>query len=183
MRSIFRLFLLNFILISMVACSDEEPSIYTYLKGSSGINFETSQTQWQKLRIENGNSYTYTLAFQSWTGLQSETTLTINNGMVSQRSYKSYTLNHDEAVDTLYFETYTETGDSLGSHSRGVPLYSIDDLYATCANDYLTVDTSTNTLYFDTDEKGIISICGYTPDNCADDCFVGVRVASFRWLK
>ena len=175
-------FLLLIFLLALWSCEKDSSSVYSTLKGESGITYDQSFSQWQKLKAKNGISYVYTLSFQSWTGLRSSTTLTVENGFVSQRSYTEYLINYPEN-EIVVSDSYTETGDDLGSHDKGVPLFTIDDLYDTCAKDYLVVDNSNNTLYFETDEKGIINTCGYVPDNCADDCFVGVNIDSFSWTK
>ncbi|WP_163707723.1 hypothetical protein [Mangrovibacterium lignilyticum] len=170
-----------FILFAFVSC-EEDSNTLTSIKGDSGITYDESYSQWQKLKAQNGNSYTYTLSFTSWTGYGSATTLTIEDGLVAERSYVSYEMKYPEN-EMVVLESYTETGDDLGSHDKGVPLFNIDDLYDTCASDYLVVDEANNTLYFNTDPTGIMNTCGYVPDNCADDCYVGINIESFSWLS
>lgn len=170
---------LALLLLLSTAC-DEEHESTTSISGDSGISFDQSIDHWHELKVNKGNSYEYSLKFSSWTGMESTTTLTIEDGLVARRAYEKYTIQYPEQ-DTTFLESYVEVGESLGSHAQGVPLYTIDDLYETCAAEYLQVDENLNTLFFNTDAGGIMNLCGYVPENCADDCFVGVDIESFRW--
>ncbi|RKD86470.1 hypothetical protein [Mangrovibacterium diazotrophicum] len=174
-------FLFVILLVTLWACDEDTPES-TSIKGDSGITYDESFSRWENLKLKNGTSYVYSVTSESWTGYRSVTTLTVTDGTVSQRSYQAFSMNNPENEEVVY-EEWTETGDSLGSHTAGVPLFTIDDLYETCVKDYLVVDESNNSLYFDTDASGVISLCGYTPDNCADDCYVGINIQAFSWVK
>ncbi len=169
------------IVFVFTSCEDEKTSV-TEIKGESGISFDQSINRWDELKANNGNSYVYTLKFTSWTGLQSSTTLTVEEGLVAQRAYQKYSIQYPEQ-DTTFIASYVETGDDLGSNDQGTPLFTIDDLYETCAAEYLQVDETLNTLYFNTDPSGIMNLCGYVPSNCEDDCYVGVTIDSFNWIN
>ncbi len=141
--------------------------------------FNESLNKWEKLKAENGDSYTYQTQFVSWTGFRATTTLTIEEGKVVSRSYRE--TNSNQEVTFSYIETSAK--DNLGSHKyRGASVLTIDDLYKNCIDQYLVVDESNNSIYFETDDNGLMTLCGYVPNNCMDDCFMGVRVSSFDWL-
>jgi len=38
------------------------------------------------------------------------------------------------------------------------------------------------TTYFEAKNNGMISSCGYWPNNCADDCFTGVSITLIEAL-
>lgn len=151
------------------------------LKGESGLSFNESYSKWTDLKKENGNSYIYQTTQISWTGSGSTTELRVENGVITERNYEEYreywNISQREIVDS-----YSETNTDLGSHEKGADLLTIDDLYNSCASDFLIVDPENNTLYFETDIKGLMTTCGFVPNNCADDCFYGVTINSFIWL-
>ena len=113
---------------------------------------------------------------------ESTTELKIINGIVVERNYEMYGFNEangqKEVVD-FYFENI----ENLGSNNKGALSKTIDELYSTCASEYLRVNSDENEIYFDTNENGLISLCGFVPIGCMDDCFRGVQLDSFYWLE
>lgn len=178
-----RLFPLIFMVILM-SCeknNDDKSSVLTTLKGESGFNYNESFAKWTELKNKNGNSYIYQTTFFSWTGFGSTTELKIEEGVVISRDYQEFITNETTGQREI-IDTYTETETNLGSHEKGANLLSIDDLYNSCASEYLIVDTEKNTLYFETELDGLMTLCGFVPDGCMDDCFRGVRIDSFKWI-
>ena len=151
------------------------------VKGESGYTFIESRSSWKALKKENGDSYEYTLEILSFTGHGNRTTMSIENGKVIKRNYLTFFLNPNTG-EMEEQEVYTETGEEVGSNSEGARPLTIDALYETCASEYLVVDTDKNTVYFDTNSEGVISLCGYVPNGCADDCFQGITFSYFAWL-
>ena len=172
-------YILPFFVLLLMSCMQN--SELTSLKGDSDINYKESFAKWNELKKTNGNSYTYQATFSSWTGFGSITEFRIENGKVVSRTYQEFSINdttgHKETRDI-----YTETVDDLNSHERGVTPLTIDELYDSCAKDYLIADTDENTLYFNTELNGTMNLCGYVPNNCADDCYHGIRINSFQWI-
>jgi hypothetical protein len=70
----------------------------------------------------------------------------------------------------------------LGVHKNGALPVTVDELYSTCASEYLTVDAINNTIYFETELKGLMTLCGFVPKGCLDDCYNGVRINYFDWI-
>jgi hypothetical protein len=180
--------LLFVLFIFMVtSCENKEDDQFSNLKnltnleGESGLSFDESYSKWNALKKENDNSYIYQTSQISWTGFGSVTELRIEKGVIKERNYAEYmeywTPSRRKIIDS-YSENYT----NLGSHEKGADLLTIDDLYNSCSNNYLTVDTDNNTLYFKTTTNGLMTSCGYVPNNCMDDCFFGVTIMSFEWL-
>ncbi len=91
-------------------------------------------------------------------------------------------LNEESELEEVEIESYTETGEEIGSHSEGFDPLLIDELYETCISEYLRVNTGENDVYFNTNEAGIISNCGFVEKGCVDDCFIGFRISEFQWL-
>lgn len=84
------------------------------------------------------------------------------------------------AIETIL--KYTEEKEALNTHQEGSPAITLDELYDNCAAVYLKADTTKNRITFRVDEAGIVSSCGYTPKNCADDCFKGIHITKIKWL-
>lgn len=171
------------LMVLLISCekNNDKNSVLTTLKGDSGISYNESLSKWRELKLINGNSYTYQTTFISWTGFSNITELKIEDGIVTSRIYKEFQTNETNGQKEL-IDSYTETMNSLGSHDKGANLLTIDDLYNSCAGEYLIVDKERNTLYFDTGISGLMTLCGFVPNGCVDDCFTGVRIISFEWF-
>lgn len=151
------------------------------VEGESGYTYIESRSSWMALKKENGNSYEYSLEVLSFTGHGDRTTMTVDNGKVMKRNYLTFFRDPDTG-EIEEQEVYTESGAEVGSNTEGARPLTIDALYETCASEYLVVDEEKNTIYFDTNSEGVISLCGYVPNGCADDCFQGITFSFFAWL-
>ena len=179
--------LLVFFLISL-SCQkddgqkDDQLAVLAKLKSENGLTYHESLSKWNGLKNKNGNSYIYQTTFISWTGFGNTTELKIVDGAVTSRTYQAFKTNKTNGQKEIV-DSYFETQDKLGSHESGAAVMTIDELYDTCVKDYLVVDEENNTLYFETEKDGLMTLCGFVPKNCADDCFSGVSISSFEWLK
>ncbi|MGB7843176.1 MAG: hypothetical protein WBL21_10315 [Salinimicrobium sp.] len=162
------------------ACSIQDLKKNLVVTGESGYNFTESRKQWVRLSAEHKNSYSYSILELSVTNNGSETSITVKNGKVTARDYEAFLISEEDGSRTI-LSTYSEKKNELGKHAEGASPVTIDDLYETCLADYLVVDTEANTVYFDTNETGVISLCGFVPNLCQDDCFVGFDISSFSW--
>ena len=136
---------------------------------------------WDVLKEEHKNSYEYSLSFSSAEArYESKSTFKIKEGVITKHDFESYHYNDkdEKTIDKIW----TEEKNKVGSHKEGFPAKTLDEVYKDCGNTYLPVKPSQNYIYFEAEHDGIISLCGYVPHNCADDCFEGVRLESFKWL-
>lgn len=168
------------VLLLFMSC-EKDKDLLASLKGNSGVSYNESLAKWSLLKDQNGNSYSYAITFTSWTGYGSVTELLVNDGKVVGRVYEEFNTN-EETGERDVIEYYTETLADLGSHKKGAAVVTIDELYDSCAKDYLSVDEQQNTIYFDTAENGVMISCGFVPDGCQDDCYTGITINSFKWL-
>lgn len=175
-----RLNLLAFSLL--LACSPDLYAPNLLVTGDNGFNYMQSEKEWKKLKITHQNSYSYTVSEQSFSGNGTETTISVLKGIVVSRAFEAFLISENDGSKEI-LETYSETEEDLGSHSEGAPPVTLDVLYEDCGTHYLMVDPETNTIYFDTNEEGVISLCGHVPDLCGDDCFVGFSITKFNWLN
>lgn len=137
--------------------------------------FENSYRTWVNYKSSVGNNYVYTAATSSFSGITTETTITVLNGKVTSRSYTATRTNVSPAQTV---ESWTENATALSTHTSGAAAITLDDIYAKAKSEWLAVDAAKNDIYFDTANNGMISNCGYAPKNCADDCFTGITIKS-----
>lgn len=168
-------------LMLFVSCSVEAMQDKLNVEGEYGYDYRESRAAWKELKKKNGDSYVYTILEQSWTGAGSETTIEVEKRKVIARYFKAFEISDDNGSRVIT-QSYEETSKKeIGSHSSGAPPLTIDDLYNTCISKFLTVDHVANKVYFDTNEAGVMMLCGYEPPGCVDDCFQGIRISSFSW--
>lgn len=182
MKFLHDIFLFTVVPVILFSCSLETFNDNLEEKGENGYTFSESRKQWKKLKGKNGNSYEYVMLEQSFTGFGSETTITVKKGKVISRLFHTFIISDEDGTKTLTF-VYSEDRESLGTHEEGALPVTIDELYKTCLSQYLIADPETNTVYFDTNEEGVISLCGYVPVGCQDDCFTGITISSFNWIS
>ncbi len=144
--------------------------------------FEQSLKTWQNLKDDNGEDYAYSSVSSSAFGFGSETIITVISGEVVRRSYQEFTFG-ENSFDRINTDvSYLEEGMAIGTNERGLMAVTIDELYDTCAGEYLTVNEVDNNVFFETETNGVVNLCGFFPKNCADDCFTGFSIDSFEFL-
>jgi hypothetical protein len=168
---------------TLLSCSSNDTD-RGEITGESGVSYNDSRTMWKELKAQNDETYNYTMSFISWSGFGSRTTITVKDGLVSKREYLYFEqiLNEVSELEEVEIESYTEAGEEIGSNSEGFDPLLIDELYETCISEYLIVNTDENDIYFNTNDAGIISSCGFVEKGCVDDCFIGFRISEFQWL-
>lgn len=163
-----RLFLLATILILTQGCNKSE-IVYQ-------SKFDKSFAAWQKFKKNSGNSYEYQVRTMSWTGHGSTTTITVKQGIVVKRIYKGI-FPYPEEADSLPPEAlgFVEEGDQVNAHNLGAPGITLDEVYHRAKTIWL-IRRSDASSYFEAENNGMISTCGFVTDGCADDCFNGIHI-------
>ncbi|WP_299015013.1 hypothetical protein [uncultured Polaribacter sp.] len=137
--------------------------------------FETSKKIWLDFKETSNDSYKYIVTFVSWVGFRWETTIIVENGIVIQRDFE-YTFTEGLSTEIKQDELeWTETGAKIGTHKNGAKPFTLDEIYNKAENDWL-IERDYTTTYFETENNGMISTCGYENKRCMDDCFTGVRI-------
>ncbi|WEK38397.1 MAG: hypothetical protein P0Y53_12900 [Candidatus Pseudobacter hemicellulosilyticus] len=141
---------------------------------------EKSEKVWLTFKEASGNSYSYLVTNLTWTGTETETLITIENGVATARSYVERQ-RQTPPDPPVTIQEWTEDTTSLYSHRLGPLPLTLDEVYAVAKNEFLK-----NRLHvkfsFRADNNGMISSAGYVPDNCMDDCFTGIRISSIERL-
>jgi len=142
--------------------------------------FNTSLQKWAGYKSSVNNSYSYTVYqyISAGTGQYAETKITIQNGVVIGRTYTSHATNANGPILVSWVEDKT----TLNKNAGGAAAITLDAIYDEAKAEWLTADNKNNTIYFETDDSGLIAMSGYSPKNCQDDCFVGVNIKSITSL-
>lgn len=142
---------------------------------------EKSQQAFEKFKQQNDNSYIFVLTTHSWTNYRTETTLYVKNGKVVGRDFiakKGEWINNQWEFTIMH--EFSETQQNLNTHEGVYEAITLDEVYNKAKNELLKVDDKTNIISFETENNGMISNVGYTPKNCADDCFNGYTISSIE---
>src|SRR5688572_19061658 len=89
-----------------------------------GGDYERSYLAWQDFKKTNGDSYSYQVGTSSWVGYRTETTITIKQGKVTERSFL-VTMQQDIGGTTVVKE-WKEDATQLGMHEEGAALLTLD---------------------------------------------------------
>ena len=182
MKKLYIVVLLPLISLLLTSCSADAMQSKLNVEGEHGFDFRESRTAWKNLKKQHGDSYMYRVLEQSFTGHGSETTIEVLEGKVKARFYVAFIISDEDGSKTIT-DSYEETHKKdIGSHSLGAPPLTIDQLYSTCLSKYLTVDHDANEVYFETNEDGVMMLCGFVPVGCQDDCYRGIRISEFSWM-
>ncbi len=166
MKTIFSILFLSLIVIS---CKKSESEVTS--------RFNESLKRFNEFKQQTGNNYSYTVTISSWTGFSSSTKITVLNGIVSSREYTAATRNDTSLVQLA---SWKETFVNLNSHQEGAQTLTLVQVYEKAKNEWLTANKKHNDIYFETKNNGMISLCGYVPDGCQDDCFFGIRISEIK---
>ncbi|MCL5128461.1 hypothetical protein [Algibacter sp. L4_22] len=165
-----KIYLIALILLGNLMLSCESDDI------SHKNGFEVSHQVLEEFKISNNNSYKYIVTKSSWVGWYSETTITVSNGVIIKRHFE-YFITDDLSEDITDEELeWTENEDEIGDHKyAGAEALTLDEVYDKAENEWL-IDRDDSKVYFETENDGLISTCGYVHENCADDCFNGIYI-------
>lgn len=175
-------------------------------------SFEKSSKSWKAFKTSSNNAYRFVVSGTSWAAGSWSTTIKVQAGVPVERKFAytvyfgivmpptGWTPAKQEEVlarmnltaaafrertgkDIGEYLSWTETGAMVGTHT-GTPAsgyLTLDQVYEKAKNDWLKKRSGTTT-YFEAKNNGLISSCGYVPDNCADDCFTGINITLIEAL-
>ena len=137
-----------------------------------------SAAAWSGFKKKNGDNYKYEVTGGSWVGVGWKTVITVRNGKVVQRYFKlTPSPNYPNTYPPNQLE-WTENENQLDTHkdSPAAALLTLDQVYEKARNEWL-IKREKTTIYFESKNNGMISLCGYVNNECADDCFIGIRIS------
>jgi hypothetical protein len=168
-----RFALVAFAAVAALRCSADNADLAT---------LEKSRIAWRDLAAMHDDTYSYEVSTSSFTGYQTLTTLQFETGSATFRRFESAAPLATGLPGPLVVQ-WEERGTEVGSHTGSPPPDTIDTLYDRCARDVLAQDPNRNTIVLYLDEAGILKSCIYVPDNCADDCNMGVWLSHLTMGK
>lgn len=145
-------------------------------------DFEKSQKEWLVFKESSDNSYKYVVYGGSvFTSYGWETTLTVSNGKIIQRDFKYTGKTENIPADKL---EWTEKENEINTHeaSGAASPLTLDEIYEKAKTQWL-VKRKNASAYFESENNGMISKCGYVENGCMDDCFAGITIKSIVALK
>ncbi|MDD3722395.1 MAG: hypothetical protein PHW92_07900 [Lutibacter sp.] len=147
-------------------------------------DFENSKKAWVDFKGSSNNSYKYvTLGGSVFTTYGWETTIVVSNGVIIERDFR-YTSGAENfiPVDQLeWTENENEINSSEHKYTSASPALTLDEIYDKAKQEWL-IKRKDKTTYFESENNGLISTCGYTEKDCLDDCFVGIIIKSIEAL-
>lgn len=145
--------------------------------GGYAAKLQTAEATWASAK-PGCPSYHYEALTWSVFGSCTTTTIEIANDQPIQRSYLAYTYGTCGHSDAGPAETWDEVGaQAVGTHADGAPALTAEQLFADCEGS-LAHDPGTNTLTLTIGSTGVPTRCGYTPNNCLDDCYSGFELSN-----
>ncbi|RVT97257.1 hypothetical protein EOD41_19015 [Mucilaginibacter limnophilus] len=143
-------------------------------------DFDKSYDAWQSFKKSSGNNYVYVVTNGSWIGTVDSTTITVSNGIVINRNYRYYVRAQNGSNKLVLKEEWIEGPAQINIHERGAAGLTLDEVYTKAKKEWLKVNEKDNEIYFEAKNNGMISLCGYVPKGCMDDCFNGISIASIE---
>ena len=142
-------------------------------------DYSRSYVAWQDFKKANGDSYSFQVVTSSWTGYGTETTITVKQGKIVERSYVAKA--HAGNGPATIIQEWKEDETKLGMHDATAVLLTMDEIYAKAKDEWLVKRDNAKT-YFEAKNDGMISLCGYVPNGCQDDCLNGIKIKYIRGL-
>ncbi|HLS39114.1 MAG TPA: hypothetical protein VK023_12670 [Sphingobacterium bovisgrunnientis] len=170
-------------------------------------DFEKSYATFQKFKKETKNTYTYKTTVQSYyDGIVREYTFEIVEGVVTKRSFMFKEIGNnkrpetgwteesarlafqatdytDEAIANLISKLeWVEEKDQLGTMEAPLNIWTLDQIYDKAKEEWL-IKRANAQIHFETNNNGLISLAGYVPNGCQDDCFTGIKITKIEKLE
>ncbi|WP_126248782.1 hypothetical protein [Chitinophaga rhizosphaerae] len=137
--------------------------------------YDRSYDAWVDFKSKSGNKYKYTITNSSFSGYSSETTITVDAGKIVGREFISHMWEQNGQI--VQKSKWTEDQSALNTHAEGVTPITLDEVYVKAKNEWLLKRGDAN-VFFEAKNNGMISLAGYVPIGCQDDCFRGVHIKS-----
>ncbi len=128
-----------------------------------------SQQTWQKTRQECQGNYSYNVKWSSFAGFGAETTILVKDNRVVGREFKTIRLTDSPISPNQKQETWSETVEDLGSHKRGAPPKTLDELYKEAVRTAGQKLSENDHRYLKFDKQGLLLHCFIIDKRIADD--------------
>jgi type IV secretory pathway VirB10-like protein len=149
---------------------------------------DESLRAWSDLKAKCGGNYSYKIRWSSWVGFGHETEIVARDNKVTERRYREWSGQpvpvEPGKPSQDRGKSWTETGDDLGSHKKGAPPKTLDELYVEAQGILNKKLEPHQRLYVRFDKQGLLSSCFYVDTRIADDApQTGVVISSIELEK
>lgn len=173
-----RIYLITVLLIGNLMASCEKSDL------EYEDDFQNSRNAFLDFKESSNNSYKYVVLGGSvFTSYGWETTITVSNGTITERHFR-YTSN-TELPDTIPEEEveWTENEGEINNRefTGAAEALTLDELYDKAQKQWLLKRDNAK-VYFEAENNGLMSTCGYVEEGCMDDCFNGITIKSIQEL-
>jgi hypothetical protein len=143
---------------------------------------QSSQKTWQRLKQKCGGNYSYKIRFSSFAGFGHESEIIVRNNKVVERRYRAFS-NRPVLVQPgqkqPQGETWAEKGKDLGTHKKGAPPKTLDELYVQAGEVVKRKLPQHERRYVRFDKQGLLLSCFTVDTRIADDApRKGVTISS-----
>ena len=149
-------------------------AIVTAAYADDAAKLKQSLGTWQKLKQQCGGNYQYNVSFSSFAGFGHTTTIVVKNNKVAERHYRVFSGRPiapalPGQLGKPQDDKWVERGKDLGSHKKGAPLKTLDDLYAEAADVVKRELPQHQRRYLRFDKQGLLNSCFTVDTRIADD--------------
>ncbi|QEC53815.1 hypothetical protein EDD80_11653 [Anseongella ginsenosidimutans] len=175
--------------------------------------FDTSYRTWLDFKETSKNSYQYMVTGGTWAGSSWRTIITVENGTVTRRQFmydvfhdivapsggwgqaqirdildlmgltgeEFAEMNGRSLAEEL---SWVEEGDEVGTRgpAAAAPPRTLDEIYEAARKVWLIKRDDAKT-YFEANNDGLLSSCGFVMNGCQDDCFNGITITFIKKLQ
>ena len=128
-----------------------------------------SQKEWQKLKQDCQGNYSYDVKWSSFAGFGSETKISVRDNRVVGREFKTFKLTDGPSPAGQQQEIWAEAVKDLGSHKRGAPPKTLDELYKEAVGAASQKLSENERRYLKFDKQGLLLQCFIVDTRIADD--------------
>ena len=90
---------------------------------------DKSLETWTELKAKCGGNYSYKVRWQNRVGFGHETAIIVRTNQVVERKYSTWKPANGNPTAKSEADSWSETGKELGSHKKGAPVKTLDELY------------------------------------------------------
>ena len=137
--------------------------------------FEKSVATWKTLKAKCGGNYSYKIRFTSWVGFGNETEIICQNNTVVERKYREWkggpAMIRRPGAPAAKPKgiSWTENAAEIGTHKKGAPAKTLDQLYAEARKVLATKLPPHQKRYVSYDKQGLLKSCFTVDTRIADD--------------
>lgn len=157
------------------------------LADSPAEQLAKSKIKWAETKAKHGDTYNYTVRFQSFVGFGHSTTIFVEKGKVVKRQFEAWDSPKAPPVSgvaPMPGKTWVEEEDQIGKHQEGANAKTLDELYDVAEKVVHTKLENFQKLYLQMDNAGLLRHAFIVDTRIADDApRKGVAIENIQFKK